>query len=354
MKKKKMKSKLKLFDSSIFEKLRLKEKLFYFTPMKYKQALVKELRYAGVKDEIIERFIGFTFFYSIFLGVVIAFDLFLIGWGINGIVIGLGLGGLILGATQLSIILIADSRAAEVEKVLPDALQLMSANIRAGMTVDRAIWLAARPEFGIFEEEIRKVGAKTLGGKPIKTALLEIKQRIKSDILDKTVRLLIEGIESGGELANLLEETAANIRVTQAVKREIKASVTTYSIFIVFAAVLGAPMLYSLSMFFVEVMTQLWAPDILGGIDISGGGSMGSGLLAKAGAPQITPDQLFWFAVASILTTTFFGSLITGLIQTGKEKNGVKFIPLFMIGALVVFLLSHFLIQYLFGSFFQI
>jgi flagellar protein FlaJ len=333
--------------------LRIKEKLFYFTPMKYKQALVKELRYAGFREEIIERFIGFTFFYSICLGVIIAFDLFLIGWGINGIVLGLGIGGLILAATQLSIILIADSRAAEVEKVLPDALQLMSANIRAGMTVDRAIWLAARPEFGIFEDEIKRVGAKTLGGKPIKTALLEIKERVKSDILDKTVRLLIEGIESGGELANLLEETAANIRVTQAVKREIRASVTTYSIFIVFAAVLGAPMLYSLSLFFVEVMTKLWSPEILGGISVSGG-TMGGGLLAKAGAPQLTPDQLFWFAIASIVTTTFFGALITGLIQTGKEKNGAKYIPLFMIGAIAVFILSHFLIGYLFGGFFQI
>jgi len=348
-----MKIKLKFLDDPRLKKLRIREKLFYFTPMKYKQSLIKELRYAGFREEIIERFIGFTFFYSIFLGIIIAFDLFLIGWGINGIVIGLGIGGLILAVTQLSIILIADSRAAEVEKVLPDALQLMSANIRAGMTVDRAIWLAARPEFGVFEEEIRKVGAKTLGGKSIKTALLEIKERIKSDILDKSVKLLIEGIESGGELANLLEETAANIRVTQAVKREIKASVTTYSIFIVFAAVLGAPMLYSLSLFFVETMTKLWSPEILGGIDMTGG-TMGGGMLAKAGAPQITPDQLFWFAVASILTTTFFGSLITGLIQTGRERNGAKFIPMFMIGALAVFLLSHLLIGYLFGGFFQI
>ena len=352
----KKKTKPKFWDIPWLKKLRIKEKLFYFTPMKYKQALVKELRYAGFREEIIEKFIGFTFFYSICLGIIIAFDLFLIGWGINGIILGLGIGGLILAATQLSIILIADSRAAEVEKVLPDALQLMSANIRAGMTVDRAIWLAARPEFGVFEEEIRKVGAKTLGGKSIKTALLEINNRIKSDILDKTVRLLIEGIESGGELAHLLEETAANIRVTQAVRREIRASVTTYSIFIVFAAVLGAPMLYALSMFFVEVMTKLWSPDILGGISMGGtaGGSLGGGMLAKAGAPQITPDQLFWFAIASIATTTFFGALITGLIQTGREKNGAKFIPLFMVGAIAVFLLAHFLIGYLFGGFFQI
>ena len=151
--------------------LRIKEKFYYFTPSKYKQSLIKQLRYAGFKENIIERFIGFTFFYSLFLGAIIAFDLFMIGWGFTGILIGLGIGGLILGATQVLIMLIADSRAAEVEKVLPDALQLMSANIRAGMTVDRAIWLSARPEFGIFEDEIKRVGAKTMGGKPIKTAL---------------------------------------------------------------------------------------------------------------------------------------------------------------------------------------
>jgi flagellar protein FlaJ len=335
------------------KKAKSREKLFYFTPMKYKQALIKQLRYAGLKEQIIERFIGFTFFFSILLGVVVAFDLFLIGWGINGIIIGLGAGSLGLAVIQILIILIADSRATEVEKVLPDALQLMSANIRAGMTVDKAIWLAARPEFGILEEEIRKVGAKTVGGKPIKVALLEIKERIKSDILDKTVRLVIEGIESGGELAHLLEETANNIRVTQALKREIRASVTTYSIFILFAAVFGAPMLYSMSLFFVEVMTRLWSPEILGGIEVTGS-TMGGGLLSKAGAPQITPDELFWFAISSIAVTTFFGSLIIGLIQSGKEKNGFKFIPMFMIGATAVFLISHFLIGFLFGGFFQI
>lgn len=332
---------------------RIREKLFYFTPMKYKQSLVRQLKYTGIREEIIEKFIGFTFFFSICLGLVIAFDLFLIGWGITGIVIGLGAGGLILAVIQIMIILIADSRAAEVEKVLPDALQLMSANIRAGMTVDRAILLAARPEFGILEEEIRRVGAKTVGGKSIKVALLEIKEKIKSDILDKTVKLIIEGIESGGELAQLLEETASNIRVTQALKREIKASVTTYSIFIIFAAVLGAPALYSMSLFFVEVMAKLWSPEIMGGVDITGS-TMGGGMLSKAGAPQISPDDLFWFAIASIAVTTFFGSLIIGLIQTGKEKNGLKFIPMFLIGAIAVFLIAHLLITSLFGSFFMI
>ena len=333
--------------------MKLKERLSFFTPAKYKKLLRKQMIYAGIREDIIDRFTGFLFFFSLFLGTIMAFDLYLIGWELKGIILGIAIGLLALGGVQITISLIADSRAAEIEKVLPDVLQLMSANIRAGMTVDRALWLSARPEFGIFEEEIRKAGARTLGGKPIKVALLEMSSRIKSNILEKTVRLLIEGIEAGGELAHLLEETSNNVRLTQSLKKEVKTSVTTYSIFILFAAVIGAPALYAISLFFVETMTKLWSPTMLGGIKITGS-SMGGGMLAKAGPPSITVDQLFWFAVSSIVVTTFFGSLIIGLIQTGKEKNGLRFVIPLMLGALAVFLLAQFVIKMLFGGFFVI
>ena len=200
-------------------KMRIREKLAFFTPKKYKETLKKQMIYAGIKDDIIDRFIGFSFFFSIFLGVVIAFDLWLIGYDLFGITMGFGVGFITLVLIHVSIVLIADSRASEIEKVLPDALQLMAANVRAGMTVDRAIWLTARPEFGIFEEELRMAGAKTVGGKPIKVALMEMVERINSGLLEKTFRLLIEGIESGGELSHLLEETAANARTVQGLKK---------------------------------------------------------------------------------------------------------------------------------------
>jgi pilus assembly protein TadC len=333
--------------------MRLREKLAFFTPKKYKDALKKQMIYAGIRDEIIDRFIGFAFFFTIFLGFVMAFDFWLIGWGMNGILLGFGVGIFLLIVIQLSIILIADARAAEIEKVLPDALQLMSANVKAGMTVDRAIWLAARPEFGVLEEELKRAGTKTIGGKPIKVALLEMAARVKSDLLEKTFRLVIEGIESGGELAHLLEETANNVRTTQSLRKEIKSSVTTYSIFIFFAAVLGAPALYAISLFFVEIMSKLWSPKALGGVTATSS-TMGGGMLSKAGAPTISVDQLFWFATLSITITTLFGSLIIGLIQTGKEKNGIKFIPALTCGALLVFFVAQILIKAIFGSFFAI
>ena len=331
--------------------IRLRERLAFFTPKRYKEALKKQLIYAGIREEIIGRFIGFSFFFTIFLGFVMAFDFWLIGWGLNGILLGIGVGIFLLIVIQLSVILIADARAAEIEKVLPDALQLMSANVRAGMTVDRAIWLSARPEFGVLEEELKRAGTKTVGGETIKDALMEIASRVKSDLLEKTFRLVIEGIESGGELAHLLEETANNVRTVQSLRKEIKTSVTTYSIFIFFAAVLGAPALYAISLFFVEIMTKLWSPKVLGGVTATGA-TMGGGMLSKAGAPTISIDQLFWFATLSITITTLFGSLIIGLIQTGKEKNGIKFIPVLTFGALIVFVAAQYIIKMLFGGFF--
>jgi len=334
------------------KKMGMKKRIPYLTPKKYREFFKDQMRYAGLREEFVSRFIGFTFFFSIFLAAVIAFDLWILGFGVLGIVTGIGIGVLSIVIIHASVILIADSRAAEMEKVLPDALQLMAANVRAGMTVDKAIWLSARPEFGILEEEIKRVGAKTVGGKTIKEALIEMTTRIKSRILDRTVKLIIEGIESGGELAPLLEETSDNIRTTQAMRKEIKTSVTAYSIFILFAAVLGAPMLFAISLFFVEVMTKLWGPEVLGGIEAVGTGIGGGGFFAKAGGLPITPDELFWFALASMTVTTLFGSLLIGLIQTGREKNGLKFIPLLVLGAIAVFFLARFIIGSLFGELF--
>lgn len=329
---------------------KLYRRISYFAPKRYKDRITKELIYAGFERKAFKKFIGFSILFSLFLGVAAAFDLWVfLGWW--GALIGIFIGVAFFVITNVAIILIADSRARTIEVVLPDALQLMAANIRAGMTIDKAIWLSARPEFGILEDEIRRVGAKTVAGKPIKNALTEITERIKSSSLERAVKLIIEGIESGGELAKLLEEISLNIRTSQALKREIHSSVLMYTIFILFASVLGAPLLLAISLYFVEVMNNLWGPQILASTEVFGEGGLTGGFI-KPTELQVTPTELFYFALAIIIVTTFFGSLIIGLIQHGKEKMGVKYIPMLMIGALTVFLVARFIISYLFSGFF--
>ena len=82
-----------------------------------------------------------------------------------------------------------EAKAKFMEKVLPDALQLMSSNLRAGMTPERALLLAARSEFGPLSDEINRVGKEVAVGKGVDEALLDITKessqtRLKNDGFD--------------------------------------------------------------------------------------------------------------------------------------------------------------------------
>ena len=331
----------------------MKRDIYLLTPKKYRDFFKNQIMYAGIKEAATNRIVGMSFFLTIILFIVSSMIFFLFGFGLEGFLLGGGVGFAVVILTYLIFMFIADARASQIEKVLPDALQLISANVRAGMTVDRAIWLSARPEFGVLEEEIKMVGARTMGGKTLKAALTEMTKTVKSTILDRTIKLLLEGIESGGELAHLLEEVANNVRVTQTLKKEIKASVMTYSIFILFAAVIAAPFLFSISIFFVDTMTNLWGSADLG--TAVTGSTMGMGsMFQKAKGPQILASDLYWFSVAVLSVTSFFGSLTIGLIQTGKEKNGLRLIPGLFIGSISILTIASMVVKMLFQGFFAI
>ena len=92
----------------------------------------------------------------------------------------------------------AEANGKFVESILPDALHLMSSNLRAGLSIDKALLFSARPEFGILCEEITSVGKKLVLGEDIAKALNEMTNKIKSNQLNKTISLIVSGLRSGG------------------------------------------------------------------------------------------------------------------------------------------------------------
>ncbi|MBI5398070.1 type II secretion system F family protein, partial [Candidatus Woesearchaeota archaeon] len=95
-------------------------------------------------------------------------------------------------------------RQVTIEEVLPDYLQLVSANIRAGVPIDQAMWLAVRPRFGILAKEIEHVAKQTMSGIDLEMALQEFGNKYNSAVLRRSISLLIEGMHAGGEVGDLL------------------------------------------------------------------------------------------------------------------------------------------------------
>lgn len=221
------------------------------------------------------------------------------------------------------------NRASKVDKVLPDALSLIAMNLRAGMTVEQAFLTSARPEFGPLEQEIRKASRAVASGRPLNHAMLELTASIKSEQLSRTIRLIVEGMQAGGELASLLEITADDLQSSSLMKKEVEASVSMYAIFIAIAAGIGAPLLYAVSTHLLEVFSSLapsWeaqAVALQSSPAISG--FQPTAMVAAGGLGSVENIVITGMVAASI-----FAGLIIGIIKGGMERQGLRYIPILL------------------------
>lgn len=244
---------------------------------------------------------------------------------------------------------LADTKKREIESVLPDILLLTSANIKSGLTIDRAILFSARPEFGIIAEHFKSAAFKIYGGTAVEDSLQNMVKKVKSETLEHVIDLLSEGMKSGGSIAKLLEETALDIRNSETLQREIKSTVAMYVMFIVIAGVIGAPLLYAISTYMITAIGTMWGQQSALGGDSSALTSGGS-FLSISSPAEMDPNAFSNFAAMAILITTFFSGLLISIIQTGSAKQGIKYAPVLMIVAILLYFGARSILWSVFGS----
>ncbi|MBI5553594.1 MAG: type II secretion system F family protein [Candidatus Diapherotrites archaeon] len=313
----------------------------------------EKLVYAGISMEA-KRFAGFMVLYTGLLCAGIALNLryfFFLPEIVTFPVLFLFL----LGLTYFWLTLIAENNARFAEKVLPDALQLVSSNIRSGLTTERALFISARPEFGPLCIALQETSKKIMVGIRVENALLEIPQTISSKVLERTLWLISKGITSGGQIADLLEQLADDLRNQNVMREEIRANISMYVLLIFFAAALGAPILFGITTFIVQILNaQTGALPSLDGINSSGGMArlgIASGLMTQSGsAAGVTPEFISFFTTLLLLMTALFSSLTIGVINTGKESDGLKKFPVIALIAFAVFYFVQFILHTMFSG----
>jgi hypothetical protein len=313
------------------------------------KAFKKEMGYIGWEAQELS-VVGFIFIFGTILSIAIAanlqiflalpiiatFPLILLGFS---------------GGIYYWLNTVAETRGKFVDKILPDVLQLISSNMKSGLTTERALLASARPEFGIFSEELKLASGKVMAGERIETALTDITTRIKSPLLERTMWLVVQGIRSGGEVADLLSQLADDLREENALKEETKAEVSMYIMLIFFGAAIGAPVLFSISSYIVGVLnvqtSQIGlSPEKLKEI------TQQSSITKIIGIPEISITEEFatMYALLALGVTCFFSSLIMGVINSGKEKDGIRYMPIVGIIALALFFIIRIVLAQVLGS----
>ncbi len=332
---------------------RLYKRVDEILPNFYKEHIRKNMIYAGIVMNYKE-WIGFFFIYSIAVGITIDVVLFIyeysLGYGFTehfpwylylGLVVGTFL--IFQFASELLLALAKRSRTLFIEKILPDVLSLVSSNMKSGMTIDQALLLSTRDEFGMFKKDLVKASKETLAGKNLGEALREISNTIDSKIFSRTVDLIVEGINGGGELSFLLDNIASDIRTMNLLRREAKAGIAMYTLILILASGFGAPMLFGVSLYEVETLSKMAA------VMPSNEAIPQVGFI-KFSIGEVDIGFLRAVSIASIVINSIFGALMFGVLNTGSAKDGVKLIPLMIAISLAIFFVSNYIVSNTFVS----
>lgn len=318
-------------------RIRVYNRIHSFMPKDYKKWIEQYLTYAGFKIPP-ETYVGFTVLYALSISYASILFPFM---GLLPMEYMAGLffltGSFFVIVMHVILIMGSDSRVRKVEEILPDMLRLLAANIRSGLTIDKALLVSARPEFGSLEKELKIASKETLSGITIDNALFQISDTFNSRLLNRSVELLSEGLKRGGDLAKLLESLSDDIRQIKTLKKEVNAMVMMYVIFIFFAVGIGAPLLYAISGFLVTTMGKIGElidvedvlPEIQGSIPMS--------------TPQlgnIDAEFLDFYSIVALSVTSIFGGILIGLVQEGKESAGFRYIPILLILSMAIYFVT--------------
>lgn len=308
--------------------------LSHFATRTQKRAIREKLAYAGVSQEaeiwlgqvlLLGKLMGIAGFLAAWVIFREQFVLTLFAYAILAFL-------LVIFSAYVHLNVQIEDRKRRLEAVLPDAMQVIAANIRAGMTPVVALRAAARPEFGPIQEDIKFATTKSLGTDSFTGALSEMAAKTNSELFSRVLALFTASLKSGGHLAKLLENTAEDIRQTQELNRELATNTRLYAIFILFTVVIGTPLLLAVSIQFSTMVTGLQERTTTGGIasEISS--------IPLISVPM-SVEFLFNSAIIILLITSLLASALLGVINQGSYSTGLKYSPFIAGAAILVFFL---------------
>ena len=197
--------------------------------------------------------------------------------------------------------------------------------------------ITARPEFGPLEKELKLIAKESLTNTPFEDAIMESAKKFNSIIIPRAFKLISEGIKRGGEMESILENTASHIREVLSLKKHIRAEVTVQMLFIIFAAVIAAPLMFGVSTVIIEKMSSI-------GVSFQTGvpSNLGSNL-PNPSAIASSAKYMLPYALIAIMINSLFASFIIGLIKDGRKITGLKYFPAILLISMLVVFISRYL-----------
>jgi len=196
-----------------------------FYPANTARSLQTRLKRAGMETTSVEFFIGVKAFVALLVG-VLGSSLANLLSGDPLITFGVLIGSLILGfmAPDFYLSSRANSRGGAILDQLPDALDLLTISVEAGLGFDAAIIKVTEKMKGPLTDEFRRASAEQRVGKSRQEALRGISERIEVKELQNFISAIIQADQLGVPMSKVLRVQSEQMRTDRRQRAEEKAA----------------------------------------------------------------------------------------------------------------------------------
>jgi len=202
------------------------QRLTSFAPKGHRERTTSMLSAAGLSGQWEEvEWKGLQYAFGVLLCLLIfgVFSLMKVGLLIR---IGMGIYGLLLGyiLPNYWLKVKARQRQREIEKTLPDVLDLLTVSVEAGLGFDAALLKVVEKQKGVLAEEFLRVLQEIKMGRPRRETLRALAKRNKpAEDLSNVVASLVQADQLGISIGGVLRNQAKQIRQKQRQRAEEKA-----------------------------------------------------------------------------------------------------------------------------------
>jgi flagellar protein FlaJ len=220
-------------------------------------------------------------------------------------------------------------RQKDIENKFLEFVRALVGSVKSGISVPQAIIHASKKDYGHLTPYTTKLSNQLEWGIPVHDALITFANDTKNSVIKRSVAIVIEAEQSGGDMEDVLESVTNSVVQVKKIKAERKSSTFSQIVqgYIVFFVFIGIMLLLQVKLF---PMLGNISGSLSEGMSASG---LGGGVFGQSGE-DVNLDNLFF---GLIMIQAFFAGIMVGKFSEGNIKQGLlhSFI-LMVVSALIV------------------
>ncbi len=245
---------------------------------------------------------------------IIILSLFFMGTKAFFILLG---GGVIIAAFPFVLTAINETRREnEKEEMFLEFTRNLVESVKTGTPISKSIINVKNKSYGVLGEHVKKLANQISLGIPLNTALRIFAKDVHNKTISRTLTLIGQAEKAGGDIGEILESVAAAVSMSDSLKKERKAAISTlvvqgYIIFFVF-------------MIIILIFQFQILPLVSGISSLSEGGDGGLNTGIGVGGEPISGEELANSFLYLLLIQGFFTGLTIGELSENSLKAGIQ------------------------------